>query len=223
MPHIVAWNPDAPSGPWTATTPCPVCCEARRARERPGALRRLLGTPCRPGPASPPSVCSECGSAGSETMTFSEPDWSPERRAGRRVEEPVGPANETRADDVFGPPEDHLCCAVPDARELTWAKAPRQAQKPERAASGAWRVLRGVVGRLVPFRRPMLPPTYYEDRRSGSQERWNQAKELRWARDGSRSQSRSTSPLILPQRALEYIPEWDEPEDESRTQQARCR
>ncbi|EFQ28555.1 hypothetical protein CGRA01v4_07237 [Colletotrichum graminicola] len=197
MPYVTC-NPDAPSGPWTATIPCPVCYEARKVRERPGTLRRLLGTSRRLGPASPPSVCSECGSAGRETTTFSEPNWNPEHRVGRRVEEPVGPANETRADDVFGPPtplgrpasmwarlkplEDHPYFAVPDAQELAWAKAIRKAQKCERAASDVRSVLRVTMGRLLLSRGPMLTPVY-EEHRARSQERRSQAERLGRTRD----------------------------------------
>ncbi|KAK1598666.1 uncharacterized protein LY79DRAFT_575829 [Colletotrichum navitas] len=227
MPYVTC-NPDAPSGPWTATIPCPVCYEARKVRERPSTLRRLLGISRQPGPTSPPSVCSECGSAGRETTTFSEPNWNPEHRVDRRVEELVGPANETRADDVFGPPtplgkpasmwarvkplEDHPYFAVPDAHELAWAKAIRKARKPERAASDVWSVLREMMGRLLLSRGLTLPPVY-EEHRVRSQERRNQADRL--GRTGDGPWTWSTSPLILPQSALESIPE-----GESRRRQA---
>ncbi|KAK2013165.1 hypothetical protein LZ32DRAFT_265094 [Colletotrichum eremochloae] len=229
MPDITC-NSNALSGPWTATRPCPVCYEARKVRQRSGTLRRLLGTSRRPGPVSPLSVCSECGSAGCETITFSEPNWNPVHRAGRRVEEPVGPTNETREDDVFGPPtplgrpasmwarlkplEDHPCFAAPDAHDLAWAKAIRKAQKPDRTASDVWRVLRGMVGRLAPSRGPTLLPTH-EEHQARSQERCNQAEKLRRTRNGS--WTRSTSPLISLQSALESIPEADEPQEKSRT------
>ncbi|KAK2050559.1 hypothetical protein LZ31DRAFT_149423 [Colletotrichum somersetense] len=230
MPYVTC-NPDAPSGPWRATTPCPVCHKARKVRERPGTLRRLLSVSRRPGHASPPSVCSECGSAGSETITFSEPAWNLEHRAGRRVEDPVGPSNETRADDVFGPPtplgrptimwarlkpmEDHPFFAVPDTHELAWAKVIRKAQKPERIASDVWRLLWGMASRLLPSREPTLLPTYGEYR-ARSQERWNQAEKLKRARD--RPWTRSTSPLILPQNPLQTIAEGDESDEKGRTE-----
>ncbi|KAK1983742.1 hypothetical protein LZ30DRAFT_713467 [Colletotrichum cereale] len=232
MPYITC-NPDAPSGPWTATTPCLVCYEARKVRERSGTLRRLLSTSHRPGPASTPAVCSECGSAGSETITFTDANWNPEHRAGRCVEEPVGPANETRAGDVFGPPtplgrptimrarltplDEHPCFAVPDAHELAWAKAIRKAQKPERSASDVWRAMRKMVGRFAPSRGLTLPLTY-EERWARSQEWRHLTEKMRRSRDGSRN--RFTSPLILPQSALESIPEGDESDEQSRTQAA---
>ncbi|GKT43897.1 uncharacterized protein ColSpa_04078 [Colletotrichum spaethianum] len=230
MPRIVC-NPDAPSGPWTAKTPCLVCYEARKVRERPSILRRLLCSTRRPDPMFLPSVCSECGSAGSVTFTFSEPNWNPEHRADRRVEESVGPTNETRADDVFGPPtpmgkparmwarfkplENYPQFAAPDAHDLAWAKAIRKAQKPERSVSGLLKRLRSMAAPLMPPRGPTPLPLTYEERRRRSQERWRLAKKLRRTRNGAKN--RSTSNVTLPRSILESIPEEEEPEEESRT------
>ncbi|KZL71102.1 hypothetical protein CT0861_03856 [Colletotrichum tofieldiae] len=228
MPRITC-NPNAPSGPWTATSPCLACYEARKTRERPGILRRLVYTPHRPDSTPPPSVCSECGSAGSETIIFNEPNWNPKPHADRRIEESVGPLNETRADDVFGPPtpmgkptrmwarfkplEDYPQHAVPSAHDIAWAKAIKKAQKPERNASDMVRILRRLADPFMPPRGPTLPLTC-EERRRRSLERWHLTKKSRRTRNGTKN--RSTSHVNLPQSVLESVAEEDEPEEENR-------
>ncbi|KZL87626.1 hypothetical protein CI238_07771 [Colletotrichum incanum] len=230
MPRITC-NPDASSGPWTAKSPCLACHEARKTRERPRILRWLIYTTDQPGSTFPPSVCSECGSAGSETITFNEPNWNPKPHADRRAEELVGPSNETRADDVFGPPtpmgkptrmwarfkplEDYPQFAVPNAHDLAWAKAIKKAQKPEQSASNMVRTLRRLADPFMPPHGPTLPLTC-EERRRRSYERWRLTKKLRRTRNGAKN--RSTPPATVPLSVLESIAEKNEAEEENRTQ-----
>ncbi|GKT88159.1 hypothetical protein Ct61P_06009 [Colletotrichum tofieldiae] len=221
MPRITC-NPNAPSGPWTATSPASPAMKLARPESAPASSAGLFTLLTDPTPRPLPP-------AGSETIIFNEPNWNPKPHADRRIEESVGPLNETRADDVFGPPtpmgkptrmwarfkplEDYPQHAVPSAHDIAWAKAIKKAQKPERNASDMVRILRRLADPFMPPRGPTLPLTC-EERRRRSLERWHLTKKSRRTRNGTKN--RSTSHVNLPQSVLESVAEEDEPEEENR-------
>ncbi|KAK6210316.1 hypothetical protein QIS74_11900 [Colletotrichum tabaci] len=233
MPCIIC-NADAPSGPWTKINPCAVCHKARHVRERPGILCRLLRIPRQSDPSRTPSVCYACGVTSSETITFNNPNWNSEPHADRRVEEPVGPNDETRADDIFGPPtplgrptrklarfkpmEEHLRVETPSAHDIAWARAIEKAQNPERSASGRLKTLWRMADTILPSRGSPLPLTS-EERRRRSQERWHETQDLRRTNNGAKPQFRPRAGF--PSTVLKPIPEEDEPEEDPRTRGRR--
>ncbi|KAJ0166344.1 hypothetical protein CTA2_7658 [Colletotrichum tanaceti] len=237
MPRIIC-SPDAPSGPWTKINPCALCHKARKARERPGILRRLLRIPRQPDPSRTPSVCYACGVAGSETITFNNPNWNPEHHADLRVEEPVGPTDETRADDIFGPPtplgrptrrlarlkpmEEHPGFETPSAHDIAWARAIEKSQNPERSASDRLKMVWRMADSILPSRGPPPPLTSEESRRQ-SQEWWHQTQGLRRTKNRAKPRFRPRAvflPAVL-KPIPKPIPEQDEPEEESRTRGCR--
>ncbi|WQF75960.1 hypothetical protein CDEST_00974 [Colletotrichum destructivum] len=211
MPRII-YNPEAPSGPWTKINPCAVCHKARNVRERPDILRRLLCIPRQSDPSRTPSVCYACGV----------------------TEEPVGPNDETRAYDIFGPPtplgrptrklarfkpmKEHLGFETPSAHDIAWARAIEKAQNPERSALGRLKTLWRMADTILPSRGPPLPLTS-EERRRRSQERWHETQDLRRTKNGAKPQFRPRAGF--PSTALKPISEEDEPEEDPRTRGRR--